>query len=153
MFHENLKKLRKTKGLTQEEIAERLHVTRQTISKWERGLSVPDSDLLIRLAEVFEVSVSALLGSEIELTESEEKNVNIIAQKLEQLNVLLAERNKRSRTIWKVVSGILIGIVVIIVVYLLIAILGIILYTPVGDNSGEQQVNEVVTEYPVMIEE
>ena len=52
MFHENLKKLRKAKGLSQEALAERLHVTRQTISKWENQLSVPDADLLIRLAEI-----------------------------------------------------------------------------------------------------
>ena len=68
---------------------------------------------------------------------------------MEQLNVLLAERNKRSRTIWKVVSGILIGILVMIVICLAVTILGMKLYT----DTGEQQVNEVVTEYPAMIEE
>ena len=58
MFSENLKAYRKAKGLTQEELAVRLHVVRQTVSKWEKGLSVPDADLLVRLAEVLEVSVS-----------------------------------------------------------------------------------------------
>ena len=63
MFSENLKAYRKAKGLTQEELAVRLHVVRQTVSKWEKGLSVPDADLLVRLAEVLEVSVSQLLGA------------------------------------------------------------------------------------------
>lgn len=46
MFQENLKNYRKAKGLTQEDLAVRLHVVRQTISKWEKGLSVPDAALL-----------------------------------------------------------------------------------------------------------
>ena len=63
MFQDNLKALRKKKGITQEELAARLNVVRQTVSKWEKGLSVPDSELLIRLAEILEVPVSRLLGS------------------------------------------------------------------------------------------
>ena len=63
MFSENLKTLRKQKGFTQEELAARLNVVRQTVSKWEKGLSVPDAELLTRLAEVLEVPVSTLLGS------------------------------------------------------------------------------------------
>ena len=62
MFGENLKMLRKQKGFSQEELAVRLHVVRQTISKWEKGLSIPDAEMLIRLAEILEVSVSELLG-------------------------------------------------------------------------------------------
>ena len=52
MFGENLKMLRKQKGFSQEELAVRLHVVRQTISKWEKGLSIPDAEMLIRLAEI-----------------------------------------------------------------------------------------------------
>ena len=63
MFQENLKTYRKAKGLTQEDLAVRLHVVRQTISKWEKGLSVPDAALLVRLSEVLEVPVSQLLGA------------------------------------------------------------------------------------------
>ena len=66
MFLWNLKTLRKQKGFSQEELATRLHVVRQTISKWEKNLSVPDADTLIRLAEILEVSVSELLGTKIE---------------------------------------------------------------------------------------
>ena len=59
MLGENIKVLRKAKGLSQQELAERLHVVRQTVSKWEQGLSVPDADLLVRLADCLEVSVGA----------------------------------------------------------------------------------------------
>ena len=50
MLNENLKHLRKSKGLTQEELALQLGVVRQTISKWEKGLSVPDSEMLIEIS-------------------------------------------------------------------------------------------------------
>ena len=66
MLNENLKQLRKSKGLSQEELAIRLNVVRQTISKWEKGLSVPDADMLIKIADIFEVSVSELLGAKID---------------------------------------------------------------------------------------
>ncbi|MBC8924487.1 helix-turn-helix transcriptional regulator, partial [Escherichia coli] len=49
MLNENIKAIRKSKGLSQEEIAIKLNVVRQTISKWEQGLSVPDSDMLISI--------------------------------------------------------------------------------------------------------
>ena len=62
MLHDNIKKMRQQKGMTQELLAERLHIVRQTVSKWEKGLSVPDAEMLVRLAEVFEVSVTELLG-------------------------------------------------------------------------------------------
>jgi xanthine/CO dehydrogenase XdhC/CoxF family maturation factor len=64
MLAENLKALRKAKGLSQEELAARLHVVRQTVSKWEKGRSVPDADLLIRLAEELDTTSAALLGPE-----------------------------------------------------------------------------------------
>ena len=65
MFNENLKTIRKAKGHTQEELAIKIHVVRQTISKWEKGLSVPDADMLSKLADVLEINVSELLGSEL----------------------------------------------------------------------------------------
>ena len=60
MFSENLKQIRKEKGISQEELAARLNVVRQTISKWEKGLSVPDAELLIKLSEILETSVGYL---------------------------------------------------------------------------------------------
>jgi putative transcriptional regulator len=135
MFNENLKNLRKQKGLSQEELAERLHVVRQTVSKWEKGLSVPDADLLIQIAEIFETSVSTLLGDTVEPSEDK----NIIAQKLEQLNALLAERNRRSRRIWKVIAIILISIAAVTV---LLVILNFSTYQSIKSFSP----NPVITE-------
>ena len=108
MFSKNLKTLRKQKGFSQEELASRLHVVRQTISKWEKNLSVPDADTLIRLAEILEVSVSELLGSKIE-NENENGNVtNDVAEQLSRINEQLAMKNRRSRRIWKAIAIILV---------------------------------------------
>ena len=57
MLNENIKNLRKAKGLSQEELAVKLNVVRQTVSKWEKGLSVPDSNMLISLADELDTSV------------------------------------------------------------------------------------------------
>lgn len=116
MFPENLKAYRKAKGLTQEELAIRLHVVRQTVSKWEKGLSVPDADLLLRLAEVLEVSVSQLLGAEV----PPEAPADQVAQQLARINEQLAIRNRRARRIWQVVAGILIGLAALTLVLLLL---------------------------------
>ena len=113
MFSENLKTLRKQKGFSQEELASKLHVVRQTISKWEKNLSVPDADTLIRLAEILEVSVSELLGSKIE---TENGNVtNDVAEQLSRINEQLAIKNRRSRRIWKAIA-------IILVVFFLISV-------------------------------
>lgn len=88
MFKENLKTLRKQKGLSQEILAQQLNVVRQTVSKWEKGLSVPDADMLIRIADIFDTSVNELLGSKIE----QEENVNEIAVQLALLNDQLAHK-------------------------------------------------------------
>jgi putative transcriptional regulator len=109
MFSENLKTLRKQKGFSQEELAARLNVVRQTISKWEKDLSVPDADTLIRLAEILEVSVSELLGTKIE----NENVTNDVAEQLSRINEQLAIKNRRSRRIWKVVAIILAVIVLV----------------------------------------
>ena len=115
MFSENLKALRKQKGFSQEELATRLHVARQTISKWEKNLSVPDADTLIRLAEILEVSVSELLGEKIE----NENATSDVAEQLSRINEQLAIKNRRSRRIWKIISIIL---AVIVLVNIFIAI-------------------------------
>jgi putative transcriptional regulator len=75
MLSDNIKILRKKKGYSQETLAEQLHVVRQTISKWEKGISVPDAVMLdrmaaeIEMAELFEVPVSVLLGGGLEVEE------------------------------------------------------------------------------------
>lgn len=120
MLQENIRMLRKARGLSQEEVAQRLHVTRQTLSKWENGLSVPDTQLLRRLAEVLKVPVARLLDSPDEPTEGEDQDT--VAQQLERLNLLLAERNRRSRRIWRVVAGVLVGAAVLTALCLLLSL-------------------------------
>lgn len=91
MLNENIKAIRKSKGLSQEELSIKLNVVRQTISKWEKGLSVPDSDMLLTISEVLETPVSILLGETI--LEPEVDNLKAISEKLEVINMQLAQRN------------------------------------------------------------
>ena len=58
MIEKNIKRLRKQAGMSQEELAIRLAVVRQTVSKWENGLSVPDAEMVIKIAELFHVPVT-----------------------------------------------------------------------------------------------
>ena len=94
MLSENIKTARKSKGLSQEELAVKLNVVRQTISKWEQGLSVPDSDMLIALSDALATPVSALLGEFAVRAEADD--LKAIAEKLEIINLQLA-RQKASR--------------------------------------------------------
>ena len=89
MLHENLKALRKQKGLTQEELAIRLNVVRQTVSKWESGRSVPDADILLKIADVLDVSISDLLGAALPNDETQQ---NEIAAQLTRLVIRRAAR-------------------------------------------------------------
>ena len=119
MFQDNLKTIRKNKGITQEELATKLNVVRQTISKWEKGLSVPDSDLLIRLAEILEVNVSQLLGSKVE----EKQDQNELAQQLSRLNEQLAIKNNRTKRIGKIVTITLLAIILVrIILFILLSV-------------------------------
>lgn len=90
MLNENIKAIRKSKGLSQEELAIKLHVVRQTISKWEQGLSVPDSNMLISISEVLETPVSTLLGETI--AEPKRDDLKAISEKLEVINLQLAKK-------------------------------------------------------------
>ena len=118
MLSENIKAIRKSKGLSQQELAVKLNVVRQTISKWEQGLSVPDSDLLLALSEVLETPVSTLLGEKV--MESEVDAVKAISEKLEIINLQLARRKMMRRTIlhWALIS--LCGVMVAISAALLV---------------------------------
>jgi len=97
MLNENIKAIRKSKGLSQEELAVKLNVVRQTISKWEKGLSVPDSDLLLTLSEVLETPVSTLLGETIPVPQVDD--LKVISEKLEIINLQLAQRKNTRQKI------------------------------------------------------
>lgn len=123
MLGENIRALRRAKGMSQEELAARLHVVRQTISKWEKGLSVPDADLLQRLADVFETDVAALLGAPQQ--QETQDAAALLSQQLANINAQLAEKNRRSRRIWRTVAGMLIGLAVL---YLLLIVFSLTAY-------------------------
>lgn len=95
MLSENIKTIRKSKGLSQEELAVKLNVVRQTISKWEKGLSVPDSEMLILLSETLETPVSTLLGKTV--IEASADDLKAISEKLEVINLQLARRKAMQR--------------------------------------------------------
>ena len=104
MLSENIKRIRKSKGLSQEELAIKLNVVRQTVSKWENGLSVPDSSMLIMLADELDTTVSELLGEPI--AEPTTDDLMILSKKLEVINLQLAKRSiTKVRTIrWILIS-------------------------------------------------
>ena len=134
MFSENLKTLRKQRGFTQEELAARLNVVRQTVSKWEKGLSVPDADMLMRLAEILETTASTLLGSPI----PDEKEPDDVAEQLARINEQLAVKNRRSRRIWRTVAAVLIALAVI---YILLIALNVIAFESLK-STGRSEVRE-----------
>ena len=111
MLNENLKAARKSKGLSQEELAVKLHVVRQTVSKWEQGLSVPDSDMLISISEALETPVDTLLGETV--IETEVDNIKAISEKLDVINWQLAQRKNTRR---KFIHWLLISLSAIIIV-------------------------------------
>lgn len=134
MLNENIKQLRKAKGLSQEELAAKLGVVRQTISKWEQGLSVPDSDMLIKLADVLDTRVSILLGENIE-ADADPDVIQQMADKLEVLNQEYARNKESRRKIWRIISlglGIFCGIALVELLY----VYGSILFAVLNPNSS-----------------
>ena len=97
MLSENMRAIRKSKGLSQQELAVMLNVVRQTVSKWEQGLSVPDSDMLLSLSEVLETPVSTLLGEAV--ATSDVDSLTAISAKLEVINLQLAQRKTTKKRV------------------------------------------------------
>ena len=116
MLNENLKAVRKAKGLSQEELAGKLNVVRQTISKWEQGLSVPDSNMLVTLSEALETPVSVLLGETV--TEPKADTLQVISKKLEIIDLQLAlsrdEKRKKRRLFY------ILSCTAILIIYILL---------------------------------
>ena len=120
MLKDNLKTLRKNKGLSQEELSIKLNIVRQTISKWETGLSVPDAEMLVTISELFETPVSEILGESIE--EKETNDLKVISEKLEVINeqLSISQKQKRKRKI----MVLLIIDICLIFFFVLLALLG-----------------------------
>ena len=118
MLNENIKAIRKSKGISQEELAIKLNVVRQTISKWEQGLSVPDSDMLISISEALDTPVSTLLGETV--TEPEADDLKAISEKLEVINLQLAQRKTARRKMLHWLFITLCAVIVIIFAVLMV---------------------------------
>ncbi len=131
MLGDKIKIIRKEKGISQEELASKIHVVRQTVSKWEKNQSVPDADMLEKIADVFEVSVSELLGAEM----VQETNRNEIAEQLSKINEQLILQNRRSARIWKTV-----------VIALMVVFAGgaVVIASGVGIFASDPSHNEIV---------
>ncbi len=116
MLADNIKTIRKNKGYSQEELAEKIHVTRQTISKWENGQSVPTADLLKAMAEILGVSVSELMDGDAEkIIENE-----VIIDQLARINEQLIINNRRAKRRILIIVAVCIAVVVAIVSFLAI---------------------------------
>ncbi|MBE6037325.1 MAG: helix-turn-helix domain-containing protein [Clostridiales bacterium] len=134
MLSENLKFLRKAKGLSQEELAIKLNVVRQTVSKWEKGLSVPDSQMLIRIAEELDTTVSVLLGETLPdsaaagndtgtVSSAASPDLQTLAAKLEVLNQQFARQAENRRKIGRALATVsCIGCSIALLLFLLITI-------------------------------
>ena len=138
MFSENLRAMRKEKGYTQEELAIKLNVVRQTVSKWEKGLSVPDADLL-------ETPVSRLLGERI----NEAADKNEIAEQLAKISEQLAIKNRRSKKLWKTIG---ITILVIVALYIVLMVVSFFAFTTVWHTTTER-IESIELDEPVDGEE
>ena len=136
MFGENLKSIRKSKGYTQEELAIKMNVVRQTVSKWEKGLSVPDADILVRIAETLDTDVSVLLGGSVE----KEADKDAVAEQLAKISEQAAIKNRRAKRIWKAVIIIL---SVIVIFNILLIILGTSAYKDISNSSTNTVVEAV----------
>lgn len=97
MLKENIKILRKQSNMSQEQLATKLNVVRQTVSKWEQGISVPDAQTLVLISNLFATPVSVLLGENISKTKNDD--IKAISKKLEVINSELIKKQKAKRKI------------------------------------------------------
>lgn len=138
MFAENLKKIRKDKGYTQEILAEKLNVVRQTVSKWEKGLSLPDVDMLSKMANVLETDVNILLDVQITTTDQSE-----IVKQLAKINEQLTIKNRRYKKIMKTIAIILL---IIVIFGILLVILNIGTFISISNSETTTTVETMIKE-------
>ena len=143
MLSENIIALRKKQGMSQQSLADAVFVTRQTISKWEKNLSVPDADALIRLADSLDTTVQNLLGQP---EESEPTPPSDIAAALTRINDQLAIQNRRRARIWKIVA-------LVLGIYLAFNVLLLVLgYAGYAVYTGEVETQVVTVEESMLTE-
>ena len=117
-FNEKLIKLRKAAGLSQEELGNKLNVARQTVSKWELGETTPEMDKLVKMSEIFNISLDELVKDENR--EPQINNTN--TQKLAGMMI-------------KILKGIGILLIIILIFYIIFAIIGLISFNTIDENS------------------
>lgn len=140
MLNTNLQKIRKERGLTQEALAVKLNVVRQTISKWEQGTAVPDADTLCRIAEALDIPVTDLLGVPVT---KERDDVSAITKSLAEINEQLAIKNRRSHRIWKIVGITLLIFTIAILVLFALNIVAFNSYKTSNDISVQISENDI----------
>lgn len=138
MLAENLKKIRKDKGYTQEILAEKLNVVRQTVSKWEKGLSLPDVDMLSKIANVLETDVNILLDGQITTTDQSK-----IVKQLAKINEQLTIKNRRYKKIMKTIAIILL---IIVIFGILLVILNIGTFISISNSETTTTVETMIKE-------
>lgn len=111
-FHNKLYNLRKQKGLSQEELANRLNVSRQTISKWEVGDSTPDMEKLIAISDMFGISLDELVMDKVPARKDESLSKSEIVGELK--DKILSDESKKRTKKWIKIAGIFLGIIVFI---------------------------------------
>lgn len=121
MLSENLKKARNSKGLSQEELAIKLNVVRQTVSKWEKGLSVPDSKMLIKIARELDTAINDLLG--VKNVAEENLEFKEMSAKLEILTEQLAKKNETRRKALRILSIVLAVSSLIAIIFITISLI------------------------------
>ena len=141
MLGENIKTYRQKKGYTQEEVANRLHVTRQTISKWEKNYSVPDAEVFVKLADVLEVQISQLLlevkvDSDVQTTEEKQ---NAYAEQLAHIAEQMAIRNRQRKRIWKTIGIAFAAIIVVCIILIVMNIASFSAYPTTEDVQTHEE--------------
>ena len=142
MLGENIKTYRQKKGYTQEEVANRLHVTRLTISKWEKNYSVPDAEVFVKLADVLEVQTSQLLEVKVDSdVQTTEEKQNAYAEQLAHIAEQMAIRNRQRKRIWKTIG---IAFAVIIVVCIVLIVMNIAFFSAYPTTEDVQTHEETI---------
>lgn len=148
MLGDKIKVFRKSKGFTQEELAIRLNIVRQTVSKWEKGISVPDAENLQKLADVLEVDVGQLLGADVDVN-IEKPNKELVEQ-LARINEQLIIKNRRAKRIWKIVGIVLLGYLIYNILLIAVSFIAFESYSTEG--QVEVQVSDEIIIEEIIIE-
>lgn len=110
-FNNKLYDLRKQKGFSQEELANRLNVSRQTVSKWEVGDSTPDMEKLVAISDLFEISLDELVLDKAAVSSEETSSKSEVLSELKE-KLLTDENKKRAKKGFKI-AGIVFGVLVL----------------------------------------